>query len=90
MHAVISDAAPSHTVEDRPLTTEAPETATAVRLHVDLLKADRISAHLEWRLPGAQWTMGETLSMDVMDAQLSDAMIERFLGSLWARSGINL
>jgi hypothetical protein len=57
-----------------------------VRLHVETLGKDRISAHLEWRNPGQDWARGETLSMDVMDHSLTGPMVARFLENLWARS----
>lgn len=63
-----------------------PETMRAVRLHVEGLRADAISAHLEWRQAGQPWQRGETMAMRVMDRNLNAQMVARFLASLWTES----
>lgn len=88
MRGVIEAAVPGALLEERPVSDTPPASARAVRLWIDALRESHISAHLEWHIPGKGWTRGETLSMDVMDARLSDAMLAGFLGSLWQRSGI--
>ncbi|MGD9916431.1 MAG: hypothetical protein AB7U46_00295 [Paenirhodobacter sp.] len=83
---VLAEQAPGLQIVARPA-TEAPSAAvSALRLHLDSLRADGISAHLEWHRPGAGWQTGESLSMDVMDRTLNDAMVARFLGQLWERT----
>lgn len=67
----------------------APASAAAVRLWVEALNETRISAHLEWHGPDGAWQKGQSVSMDVMDARLNDAMLARFLGSLWTQSKID-
>lgn len=88
MQGVIAEAAPGRRIEEIATISDAPPDATTVRLMVEALRPDRISAHLEWRQPGTGWITGETLSMDVMDARLSDAMVLQFLHTLWSRSGV--
>lgn len=88
LHDMVAEAAPGRKIEEIARISEAPADATAVRLMVEALHPDRITAHLEWRQPGAGWTTGETLSLDVMDARLNDVMVAQFLHTLWSRSGI--
>lgn len=90
LHGVIAEAAPGRQIDQVAWASEAPGDATAVRLRIEALQPNRISAHLEWRQPGAGWTIGETLSMDVMDARLNDTMILQFLQALWNRSAISI
>ncbi|MDS0925519.1 hypothetical protein [Rhodobacter capsulatus] len=66
----------------------APETTTAIRLHVERLRKDGIVAHLEWRHPGEDWQTGETQALSVMDRDLNAGMVSRFFQSLWDASPI--
>lgn len=65
-----------------------PEDRLAVRLHVEALTATGMSAHLEWRVPGALWQRGETMSLSVMDRELSAPMTGRFMKTLWNGTGV--
>jgi hypothetical protein len=54
-----------------------------VALRLDALRADHLSAHLEWRTaetPAAQ--KGPSVSLDVMDGQLSDAGYARLVDGM--------
>lgn len=90
MRGVMAEAAPNRRIEEVAFATAPEAQQPLVRLYLDKMAPDRISAHLEWHLPDSGWQTGEMLSMDVMDARLNDAMISRFLASLWTRSGIRL
>lgn len=89
MRSVIEAAEPALKIKEISLQQAAPEAAVAVRLWVDTLNAHRIAAHLEWRAPQGAWQKGQVLSMNVMDTRLNDAMVTRFLGTLWAQSKID-
>lgn len=65
-----------------------PEDRLAVRLHVEALTATGMTAHLEWRVPGALWQRGETMSLSVMDRALSAPMTGRFMKTLWEGSNV--
>lgn len=69
-------------------TDTLPEDRLAVRLHVEALTATGMSAHLEWRVPGALWQRGETMSLSVMDRELTAPMTGRFMKTLWNSSSV--
>ena len=87
LHDVLAEQAPSLQIVENP--ADGARIA-ALRLHLDALRENGISAHFEWRRPGTDWHIGESLSMDVMDRTLNDAMVARFLGQLWERTAPEL
>lgn len=86
MQDVLAAQAPTRQILGQPAASPPPATASALRLHLDSLRTNGISAHLEWRRPGTDWRTGAALSMDVMDKALNDEMVARFLGQLWERT----
>jgi hypothetical protein len=72
---------------DRTVTLEAPPPAGAVplRLVVEARTPHRIVAHLEAGTP-ADLRRAPATAMNVMDAPLSDVLLARYLGDLWALS----
>lgn len=83
---VLAAQTPALQIVERPSVEAPPATVSVLRLHLDALREDAISAHLEWHRPGAGWQVGEGLSMDVMDRALNDAMVARFLAQLLERT----
>lgn len=72
---------------DWTVTTDAPppEGAVPLRLVVEARTAHRIVAHLEAGTP-ADLRRAPATAMNVMDAPLSDPLLARYLGELWALS----
>lgn len=64
--------------------------AKAVRLHIEDLRADSLTAHLEWRGPGQDWQRGATLTLDTMDTTISPSLSGQFLRDLWSHSRTGL
>lgn len=62
-----------------------PEGAVPLRLVVEARTAHRIVAHLEAG-PPAESRRAPATAMNVMDAPLSDPLLARYLGDLWALS----